>query len=50
VLKDGRGGFKTFLFGFIEVEFEDGLDAALAYDAGRAEADVMEAVLACQEG
>ena len=45
-LEYGSRRFEGLLFGFVEVEFDDGFDSAAAYDAGRAESDVVESVLA----
>jgi hypothetical protein len=49
VLQYGCGGFERLLFGFIEAKFDYGLDTAATYDAGGAECDVPEAILAGHE-
>lgn len=49
VLEHGGGSFEGLLLCSVEMEFNYGLDSAAAYDAGSAEGDVAEAVLACHE-
>ena len=50
VLQDRGGGFESLLFGWVEMKFDDRLDSAASDDAGRAETDVVKAVLAGHQG
>ena len=50
MFEDRGGGFECFLFGVVELEFDDGFDSAAADDARCAEGYVVQAVLAGHEG
>ena len=45
-LQDCGRGFEGLLFCFVEAQLKSELDAAVPYDAGRTEGDVVETVLA----
>jgi len=49
-LQDRGGGFEGFLFGGVEVKLDDRLDSTAAHDAGRAQTDIVKAVLASHQG
>jgi hypothetical protein len=49
-LENCRRGLQGLLFRFVEPQLKRKLDAAVPYDAGRAEGDVVETVLAVHKG
>jgi hypothetical protein len=49
-LENSGRGFEGLLFRFVEAQLKSEFDTAVSYDAGRAEGDVMETILAVHEG